>query len=70
MQKARTGNRWLAMGTLTDPECSHQMKRLADLAVEGLVIVLCILLAFWIDAMRELSRERAQAARVPPSRAE
>jgi hypothetical protein len=46
---------------MTDSKLSGQKKRLKGLTTEGLVIVLSILLAFWIDAMWELSRDRAQA---------
>jgi hypothetical protein len=46
---------------MTDPKPSNGKTRMARLALEGLVIVLSILLAFWIDAMWDLSRDRAQA---------
>ena len=45
---------------MTDPKPNAVSNPLARRAIEGLVIVLSILLAFWIDATWELSRDRAQ----------
>ena len=45
---------------MTEPQAQGRQTSVGRLLLEGLTIVVSILLAFWIDAMWDLSRERAQ----------